>query len=469
MALAATTEWDVRTTGNDANGGGFDTASTGTDGSQGAVIFAYTDLVISGATNHLASVARAFVSTDVGNIVNIPTTGGGFTAGRYQVVSVSAGIATMDRVVGTLASTGGSGNLGGSLLTVDVITKNTAVFVGGNTLHIKAGTYTLTATWIIDTSNNSGNLTITGYQTTHNDGGTRPLITTATNTTKLIQMGAAIYTINNINFSNTAGTRADGIWFAGTSTGPEINGAIFDGFAVALNGDNGVGGAAGFVLVNVEVKNCTSDGVRHWFRSWVHGCYFHSNGGSGIIGETSSQPLNMTNTLCVKNTGAGATINNGGELFAINCDFSDNTGDGVSSTNQAVTLVLNNCTIYGNGGWGVNVAVTGLNSAHFVSGRYNAYGSNASGNRRNNTFNQSNDIVLTADPYTNSTGGDYSKNGTAGGGAALKAAGWPGMFPGGLSTGVIDVGAVGSGTGGGGGSTTYILSQTIVQYIGEET
>jgi hypothetical protein len=53
-----------------------------------------------------------------------------------------------------------------------------------------------------------------------------------------------------------------------------------------------------------------------------------------------------------------------------------------------------------------------------------------------------NDVALTAKPFTNSAGGDFSLNSTAGGGAACKGVGWPGIFPGGTTTGNIDVGAV---------------------------
>ncbi len=470
MAFAATTEWDVQTTGNDANGGGFDTASSGTDRSQGSVFQAYTDIVIDGTTNtKITSAAHPFDSTSPGNIINI-TAGTGFTVQRIQIVSVSSGVATCDKAVGTTSSTGGTGNLGGSLLTVDKVTKNTALFIAGNILHIKAGTYTLTATWIIDTSANSGNLTIVGYQTTHNDGGTKPLITTATNSTKLVQSGAGgVYTIVNLSFSNTASVRADGWWFSNTATGLEVINCLFDGFVVALNGDNGVGSAAGFVLWDTEIKNCTSDGCRFWFSSWAHGCYFHSNTGDGIQSSTTGF-LTLTNCLLVKNTGRGygSAVANA-SLFASNCTFAGNTSDGIGNANSAGTVILNNCIIYGNGGWGVNVSVTSTNTVRFTSGRYNAFGGpNTSGNRRNNTFNQSNDITITADPFTNSSAGDYSLNSTAGGGAACKALGFPGVFPGATSTGVIDVGAVGSGTGGGGGAVTYVISPNVTRYLTEE-
>ena len=51
-------------------------------------------------------------------------------------------------------------------------------------------------------------------------------------------------------------------------------------------------------------------------------------------------------------------------------------------------------------------------------------------------------VVLTADPFVNAAAGNFALNATAGGGAACRAAGVLGVFPGALSTGYLDIGAV---------------------------
>src|SRR3990170_5685443 len=119
MALPATTVWEVRTDGNDANGGGFVTGASGTDYSQQAAAqIAYTDMVIDGTTNtKFTSAANPVTAAHVGNIVNV-TGGTGFTVQRVQIVSQAAGVATCDKSLGTLGSTGGTGNLGGAFLTI---------------------------------------------------------------------------------------------------------------------------------------------------------------------------------------------------------------------------------------------------------------------------------------------------------------------------------------------------------------
>src|SRR5437764_1232595 len=80
-ALASTMQWEVRSTGNDGNGGAFNPFDTspGTDFSQqDAAQFSYTDIVIAATTTNGTSVARPFSSVDVGNVINI-TAGAGCT------------------------------------------------------------------------------------------------------------------------------------------------------------------------------------------------------------------------------------------------------------------------------------------------------------------------------------------------------------------------------------------------------
>ncbi len=437
MALAATTEWDVRTTGSDSNGGGFDTASAGTDGSQGAVIFAYTDLVISGATSHLASVARAFVSTDVGNVINI-TGGTGFTTGRYQVLSVSSGIATMDRPVGTLASTGGTGNLGGSLLTINA--GLSTVPVAGNKVHIKAGTYTLTT--VVTTVN--AQISVVGYQTTHNDGGTKPLITTATNSTVLIHANSSSsITFTNLSFTNTASVRAIGIDQVNQGQFVIVVNCTFSGFTNAINATTA--STAGWVhVINSKVSSCTGDGITAFGNVWVIGCLIQSNTGNGVSISNTSAGFSLIVEFCAidSNGAAGVFVSasNNCALKIINCAITNNTGNGVTPAKSLFSCI--NSYFWANGGWGLDT-FAGTNTGNLYSVNNAFGGPNVSGNRNN--WAGANlvgpiigDITLTSAPYTSTS--NFALNSTAGGGALLKQAGFPGASPSG--TGYIDVGPV---------------------------
>ncbi len=466
MAFAATTEWDVQTTGSDAAGGGFDTASTGTDRSQGAVFQAYTDIVIDATTNtKISSAAHPFDATSVGNIINI-TGGTGFTVQRVQIISQVAGLATCDKAVGTTSSTGGTGNLGGSLLTwAKAITSG--LLVNANIVHVKAGTYTITSGMVTD----SISFQVIGYQTTHNDGGTKPLLTTATNSVKLIAVTLANTTFTNISFSNTAAVRADGLWFNGTNNtqGLIVVNCLFDGFVVGINGDNGVGGAGGLTMSGTEVKNCSSHGVVMFFGSAVHGCYLHNNTGDGYQANNQGTHV-FTNVIFTSNGARGLGIASTVLATLANCTIASNTGDGIGAAGAQVSYSIRNVIIYANGGWGINVLKSpSSNTKTFLEINTAFGGPNVSGNRlisgSTPTLNVFGDITLTASPFTGSP--DYSLNSTAGGGTLCKLAAFPGIFPGGGSTANLDVGAVQT-SGGAGSSNTYIISPTVVMYTGEE-
>ncbi|MHA2070135.1 MAG: hypothetical protein ACXABY_37690 [Candidatus Thorarchaeota archaeon] len=168
MAISALTQWECRTDGDQDNGGGFVDGASGTDYSQQAAAEAsYTDLVLD-TTTTMSSVARSFVAADVGNLIHV-TGGTGFTLGRYEIVSVAAGVATLDRVAGSASSTGGTAELGGA---IDYPNQFNDDAVSGNTLWIRAGAYTI-STLTGNVNNGVVNLTsqrnVIGYGTVRGD------------------------------------------------------------------------------------------------------------------------------------------------------------------------------------------------------------------------------------------------------------------------------------------------------------
>lgn len=461
MALSATVQFDVRTTGNDANGGGFDpgVASPGSDYSQQSspqVVF--SDLVIGATNTQLTSALSPFSSASVGNLINV-TGGTGFTTGRYEILSVSGITATMDRAVGTAASIAGTGNLGGSLLTIAAAVTAAAT---SNTVNIQAGTYTLTSTIVIPNTI----ISLIGYQTAHNDGGTKPLITTATNSTALIETTAAsgYQTFSNLSLSNTAGTTANGI-FQGTTAGFGVMwtfiGCIFNGFDIGINSSSSGVQLVGFInIINTEISNCTayaldcSSGGAPFFTK-IFGSYFNGNAEHLWIGG-SNGPVWIEKSIFAGSTGTiGLQIS--ATVGAIDqCTFFNNTNpSGVVNFGGNLTSVTN-CIFYGN----PDVALVG-ESASFVpnaaASHSNAFGSN--GTNYSSWAASPGDVTLTANPFTASGSGDFSLNSAAGGGSACKGAGFPGVFPGGTSTGHVDIGAVqsmGGGGGSSGGSYTFL-------------
>ena len=133
------------------------------------------------------------------------------------------------------------------------------------------------------------------------------------------------------------------------------------------------------------------------------------------------------------------------------CVAYDNSGSGVALTGTYESALMLNNILALNGGYGITFGTTQRNAAPVWN--YNAFYSNTSG-ARNNVTAGANDVTLTGDPFTNGASGDFSLNNTAGAGAACRAAGYPGVFINGLTTGYIDLGAA-QHQDSGGGTTSY--------------
>ena len=433
MAFHANTEWDVRTGGNDANGGGFQVGSTGTDRSQSDAAYqAYTDIVIDHTTNtKITSAAHPFDATSVGNIINI-TAGTGFTVQRVQIVSVASGVATCDKAVGTIDSTGGTGNLGGGLLT---IAKAVSLCVTGNAVHIQTGTYTLTASVALPDQK----LFFYGYGTAHYDAGTAPLVTTATNSTTLFTLGGSNSTFfTNVRFSNTATIRAAAFVEGGGAYVQELlffYSCVLDGFSTVAS-DSSTVRWIHVEMYDCEVKNCTATGVSVGGATIrIFGCYFHDNAGD-LYAFNSSTLLEVVNSLIVHGTGIAVRASASNHIRIIGSTLASHTSHLISA-GASVILVLVNNIIYGSTG-GYGATVTSL-AASFI--RNNAFGSNSSGDRSVVPVGPG-DVALTADPFTSTAGHDYSLNGTAGGGADCKGVGFPGVSPEDPQLAALDIGAV---------------------------
>jgi hypothetical protein len=436
MALSALIEWDVRTTGSDSNGGGFKSGASGTDYSlQDAAQVTYADLVIDGADNtKVTSAGFPFAATAVGNILNV-TGGTGFTTGRYEVTAVASNVATLDRAVGTVASTGGAGKLGGSLLTIATVAS--AVTVNGQKVHIKAGTYTLTAAAVMAGFQQKWY----GFSATHLDRSTKPLITTSTASINLLEMPASCDTLfDNITFSNThatAASRKAAIAATGNFPNARVVRCEFDGFLNTLDQDGGnfASLTAAFSRFGGEVgTQC----MRGGFRAAVYGCLFHDH--TNVSGYAVWVDAGGSVSHCVFSRIAGAAVHisetTHGAIVANNSfNVCVTALDAPSDTTIAVNNIFWDCGVAWNNG-----------SLGFMSN--NAFGSN--GTDGDGSFRYQEDrITLSADPFTDAAGDDYSLNATAGGGALLTRAGF------GYLGEACDVGAV-QAQGGGASAYTFI-------------
>jgi hypothetical protein len=308
----------------------------------------------------------------------------------------------------------------------------------GDTVNaISSGTYVFTTTLTI----NCTIITISGYQTTPGDNGTKPVFTTATNSTPLFGINGHV-TFENVSFSNTAATSAVAMWAGGT---PYLmcNRCVFTGFTDALNGDNGAHNVFTDLWIFLTEIYGNQRAIRNAGNTVIVGCYIHGNStaaaNSGVL-DSQSQAMVIVNTLIVGNTASGSPSGviwgSQGHIILANDTIAGNTGDGIDSD----YIFSTNTIYYGNSGWaiqGVDTTTPNL----ILADTSNAFGSNTSGNIRGLTVSAS-DISVSVSPFTASGSGDYSLNAAATGGALLKGAATPSLFPGGLSTGHGDIGAV---------------------------
>ena len=457
MAIASTISWDIRTSGNDSNGGGYNTSASGTDRSQqdSAQVSIDNSSITATITGSTITFTGGYTpsSADVGNLVNVISTTGGTppTLTRYEITGQTSSTWTIDSSSGASGATITSAKMGGAMAT---ISSAQAAAVDGNTVNIKSGTYTQTSAIAIGVAN----MTWRGFGTSHGDGGTRPLITTSTNSTDIVHTSSnnGRQVFQNINFSNTAGTKGNGILQLSThGTGQwwAVADCSFDGFVSGLNSDN-VGShfdVYQIVCRNVEIKNCTSHGlVSNAGIVSIVGCNFHNNTGNGV-------DLGTSITLCVAVdciSAANSTgLNSGGtKLILVNCDFANNGSRGLWGSSGDLLVMLINSIAYNNSSSDIDAGITGqvLNLSLAVSSN-NAYATEAGWGT------ESDKVTLSASPFTSSS--DFTLNNTVGGGAACKGTA---QQPPSAGTGGLDIGAMQTPSGGGGGGA--ILSRVFSGY-----
>ena len=438
MALSALIQWEVRPTNGTANaGGGFTAGASGTDYSQqNAVQVAYTDLVIEATTTNLTSSLNPFTAAHVGNVIAI-TGGTGFTTGLYEVVSIAAAVATMDRSVGTTASTGGTGNLGGARSGFSVGTTTLqASLVAGQKVWVKNEAWNEAVSLTINGASGAP-ITVEGYNTARADtptGTNRPLLDRAN------AAGIAVtVTGSNHVFKYLRVTRA------GTYALSDTSSFLLLGCRLYNNGSGAIshGGSGAPVLINTELDTNTGTAFTHAGTLTVWGCgvYVHDNTGN-FMGGGGNESVHFVSCISEANAGHGLGLLSGGKLFLINVTVDGNTGattDGYNGSTPVASSVMLNCIFSNNGRYGANCT-----DSDSVWADYNDYFGNATA-ARNNFPTGPNDQAV--DPgFVDRANGNFAI------GTALKALGYPGIFPGGLSTGYLDIGAVqrqeGAGSGG---------------------
>lgn len=464
MAIGPGMQWELRTTGSNENGAGFDPtiAGAGNDYSQqDNPQLNKTDLATPGAgSTTLTSASGGFTAAMVGNVIYIRS-GINFTVGAYVVVSfTNSNTVTLDRTpTPSGAGSGGAGKLGGAGATIQHIQSRG---VAGNTYWFKYSTtaFTFAASHELEDGTLNSWTRYIGYVNTRGDGGAKG--TTLKPRLLATANGVSIFR-NSIIGSSTGRILIENL---------EFDGGKLDGRTETKGVDSPLGNSR---ILNCRVKNCQRAGIvlqsgGEVFQTDISGC-----GQSTLFSEH------------------GAIYCSGGTPFIRGCYIHDNTTNGIHVSTGSVwvdhTLILRNgpnrsgmyvgtgclvtnCTIHGNGLHGIYFYGTGTQVCSVIDtlltsnlGKgleqefppydqilvMNCAGwNNGSGDYDAADFQTVYSFQsLTSDPYVNSAADDFRIKAGAGGGNLVVDNGSLGQFPNG-TVGRMDIGAIEMGMGFGG-------------------
>lgn len=458
MALSAAQQWWVRAGGNELNGGGYDATVSGAGtnySDQDAAQLSIADAVTVGSTT-VTSVTGGFTAAMIGNVIRIAGDG-------YYVITARASTnsITVDRNTGT--SAGSNARVGGAhaSLTSYASLGNTPILTSplapGHTINLRGGgtddpsspDYTTTGFWTFPDGNlTTGCITLVGYNG-------RPHI----RGDGLTLWFEVFWRYRHLKFS-VSGTNFDAYGFM---QGNNLNGGIaledvyFDqnGQDMPFIGGNNAGAAGFACAVRTWAKNTgsTSAGTFATFATAFHGAGLLScriqdqRGWAADVSQLGAFLGNLiTNCKHASKAAIQVAFDGAGNLPPIGYLFWRNTIDGGAASGLNLqykatmfsAIVLDNL-FTNNAGYGIDAGSSLGDALVALKSDYNAFYNNTSGDRHYLT-NGAHDVDLSADPYTG--GGDFSLNGTAGGGVAAKEAAFPGTMPGSLSVGKLDIGAV---------------------------
>jgi hypothetical protein len=387
---------------------------------QNAAQFTYTDLASAGTGLTVSSVLKPFAKQHVGNSLVI-TGGTNFNTGRYVIASISGVTAT---VVGptnitTGAGASGTGGMGGALLSpgkADSLAGWTLAFCknDGSVFSMTSNTNSISQGTIASRTN----VCLVGYATTRTIQNTDSPPTIQTNGSTITQFQAAT-SLTCINFILDGNSQ--------TASKLSSNGA----FERCLIKNFNTASSGGTVTRSCKVTTNSAAVLGTVVTVVDTECYANTATPINATGSNSS----LTRVLSYNNTGAstdGAAITAG--ATAIDCDFYANGRDGLRLT----TAYAENCYSDSNVGSQFNaVGTPGIqaelrNCAVFVG---------TGGPATSGTPVSTGLITCSVSAFTNAAGTDFSKNNTAGGGASLRAAGYPQTFPAGTTERRGDIGA----------------------------
>lgn len=441
MALATTGVFEVRPSGSDNNAGYFNPSgsSPGTDFSTQDAAQVTIDGATITATVQASTSTLLIAGTSVASTWNrngLRVTGGTATAGLYEITAVNTGtnVITVDRSAGTNGQTA-TGVMGGGLATPGAA----ASFVGQNTqtVWMKAGTYTIGT----GSANTAGNRVATsiisfwrGYNTTRGDNSsTRPVLDAGGASITVFTLSGSSHTmVENVTVTNT-GAHASVNGFS------LVAGCLGLRLKATVSGNGFTSSSSGARFVNCEADTCGALGFNLTNSNALESCVAKAcvTGGFGCTGSLSI--CSFSRCVAKANTASGFAASSNATMLLDSCTSYGNTGASSRGfyTQNSGRMTAVNCVAYGNGERGFYGASsptdrlircagggnTGVDQEGFLTDSIESF------------------ITLTADPFFNAAGSDFSLNTRSGGGRALRGAGFPSTYPGLSGSSTPDVGA----------------------------
>lgn len=406
MALSYDLDWEIRTTGDNTNGGAYKRTGTGTDYSQqDAAELSLTDCATASAgSTTLTSSTGGFTAAMVGNTINI-SSGTNITAGFYEITGYTdTNTVTIDRAPddGVGGISGATGKVGGALAwPQDGVAQYNKVW-------IKSGTYTLTNTTVgaangpIYLNQVSTGCSFEGYENTRGDLGTPPVFSAGSQNPS--SLTAIIYTRTQFSGCHIINIKVDGVdktrnWYGIQAT--DYRNTVAHCEAINCN--------KGFFGNNGRIMFCKAS--------------FCVEGIDGFEAE-----------FCIAHdctTGIDVYINEVCHSLAYNCT----TGFYLSGGGDAYRCIADSCTSYGihhyasygnsleclstNSATGIFFQGTALSSYrnyHYNNTTNEAYQSSNPANRYINNDSTS----ITTSPYVDQANDNYTLNTDATGGKVIQ-------------------------------------------------
>ncbi len=224
----------------------------------------------------------------------------------------------------------------------------------------------------------------------------------------LVNGNQAIY--QNVHVNTGSQSSTNGLVLNGASSA--INCEVWSG-SLSPTGSGSVGiysGDGSNAIIGCRVHHCRDVGIRaSGYGDRVENNLVYANVGNGI--EISPVGGNFVGT-CRNNTvngNSGHGISVGSLVSTLNGVFGNLLTNQVGGSKCGLNVAA-----------GTEAAVTALRDLY----DFNFYYNNTS-HRSSNLTAGTNDVTLSADPYTNAAGFDFSLNSTASGGAAVRSVGYP--------------------------------------------